>query len=207
MEQLVDFGIIPIDYASLQTTFPSLKAFKDKVSDLERKGTIIRLKRGLYIVSPAISGKELSVELIANHLYGPSYISMQSALRFYGLIPERVYNTSSMTIKRSRTLTNSFGQFNYIYCPSTYYSIGITQVINDDYAFMIASPEKALCDLIAYTPKLRIRSLKSLEIYLEEDIRFDMDEFHKMKVSVFEQCAEVSKKKTEFNKIIKLLRQ
>lgn len=72
---------------------------------------------------------------------------------------------------------------------------------------MIASPEKALCDLIAYTPKLRIRSLKSLEIYLEEDLRFDMDEFHKMKVSVFEQCAEVSKKKTEFNKIIKLLRQ
>lgn len=117
MEQLVDFGIIPIDYASLQTTFPSFKAFKDKVSDLERKGSIIRVKRGLYVVSPAVSGKEISVELIANHLYGPSYISMESALRFYGLIPERVYNTSSMTIKRSRTLTNSFGQFNYIYCP------------------------------------------------------------------------------------------
>ncbi len=207
MEQLVDFGIIPIDYASLQTTFPSLKAFKDKVSDLERKGTIIRLKRGLYVVSPAVSGKELSVELIANHLYGPSYVSMESALRFYGLIPERVYNTSSMTIKRSRTLTNSFGQFNYIYCPSTYYSIGLNQVIHDEYAFMIASPEKALCDLIAYTPKLRIRSMKSLEMYLEEDLRFDMDEFHKMKVSVFEQCAEVSKKKTEINHIIKLLNQ
>jgi len=207
MEPLVNFGIIPIDYASLQTIFPAFRAFKDKVSDLERKGTIIRLKRGLYVVSPAVTGKELSVELIANHLYGPSYVSMESALRFYGVIPERVYNTSSMTIKRSRTLTNSFGQFNYIYCPSTYYSIGVNQIIHDEYAFMIASPEKALCDLIAYTPKLRIRSLKSLVMYLEEDLRFDMDEFHNMNVSVFEQCAEVSKKKTEFNKIIQLLSQ
>lgn len=206
MENLAGFGIIPVDYAALQNAFPALKAFKDKVGDLESKGSLIRLKRGMYIVSPAVSGKEVSVELIANHIYGPSYVSMESALRYYRLIPERVYNTTSMTIKRGRTITNPFGEFKYIFCPSDYYSIGIIQIIQDKVAFLIASPEKALCDLIAYTPNLRIRSVKSLKAFLEEDIRFDMDVFHKMNVSVFEHCAEVSKKKTEINMIIKLLK-
>ena len=55
MESLVKYGVIPIDYASLRASYPSLKALEDKVCDLEKKGTIIRLKRGLYIVSPAVS--------------------------------------------------------------------------------------------------------------------------------------------------------
>lgn len=207
MEPLLQFGIIPMDYASLKAANPLIKSLKDKISDLEKQGKIIRLKRGLYVASPLVSGKEPSIELIANHLYGPSYVSMESALRFYGLIPESVYNTSSITLKRSRTFTNSFGQFEYLFSQSDYYSIGINQVIQDDYAFLIASPEKALCDLIIYTPKLRIRSIKSLQIYLEEDLRFDMTEFYKMNVSIFEQCVKVSKKKETINNIIKLLKK
>ena len=207
MNSLLNFGIIPIDYTSLRSIYPAHKSLNDKISDLERQGTIIRLKRGLYIVSPQISRKLISTELIANHLYGPSYVSMESALRFYGLIPERVFNTVSLTLKRSRSFNNQFGLFSYISCPANYYSIGISQVIHDDYAFLIASPEKALCDQIAYTPKLQLRSLKSLQIYLEEDMRFDMDAFFKMDVSVFEKCAEVSKKKTELNNLIKLLKR
>ena len=69
MHPLLQYGIIPVGYASLQASYPLLKSFKDKVSDLEKQGAIIRLKRGMYIVSPAISGKEVSGELIANHLY------------------------------------------------------------------------------------------------------------------------------------------
>ncbi len=106
MVSLVEYGVIPIDYASIRASYPSLKALEDKICDLENKGTIIRLKRGLYIVSPAVSKKEISIELIANHLYGPSYVSRESALRFYSLIPERVYNTVSMTIKRRQGFRN-----------------------------------------------------------------------------------------------------
>ena len=54
---------------------------------LEQKNYVIRLKRGLYVVSPEVSRVPLSLELIANHLYAPSYVSMSSALRYYGLIP------------------------------------------------------------------------------------------------------------------------
>jgi predicted transcriptional regulator of viral defense system len=207
MESLAKYGVIPIDYASLRASYPSLKALEDKICDLGKKSTIIRLKRGLYIVSPAVSKREVSIELIANHLYGPSYVSKESALRFYGLIPERVYNTVSMTIKRRQRFRNNFGQYDYISCPAGYYSIGIRQVIREDYAFMIASPEKALCDQIVYTPRLQLRSVKALLAYLEEDIRFDMDEFFKMDVSIFEQCLGISKKKDTIDLVIKLLKQ
>ena len=207
MESLEEYGIIPIDYVSLRASYPSLRALKDKICNLEKKGTLIRLKRGLYIISPAVSKKEISVELIANHLYGPSYVSRESALRFYGLIPERVYNTASMTIKRRQRFRNHFGQFDYIFCPLGYYSIGIRQVIRDNYAFLIASPEKALCDQIVYTPNLQLRSIKALQIYLQENIRLDMDEFYKMNVSIFEQCMGANKKTHMINHIIKLLKQ
>lgn len=207
MESLAEYGVIPIGYASLSSSYPSIKSLGDKVSDLEKQGAIIRLKRGLYIVSPEISKKEISIELIANHLYGPSYVSKESALGFYGLIPERVFNSVSMTLKRRKRFRNQFGQFDYISCPANYYSIGVRQVVRDDYAFQIASPEKALCDQIVYTPKLQLYSIKALRAYLEEDIRFDMDQFYKMDVSIFEQCVEASMKKVTVNLIIKLLKQ
>lgn len=50
-------------------------------------------------------------ELIANHLYGPSYVSMSWALRWHGLIPERVHLIQSLTTKHSRKFTNSLGEF------------------------------------------------------------------------------------------------
>lgn len=207
MHPLFLYGIIPTDYASLQASYPTLKSFKDKVSDLEKQGEIIRLKRGVYVVSPAVTGKDISIELIANHLYGPSYVSLESALRFHGLIPEFVPTTFSMTLKRSRSFKNQFGQFEYISCSNDYYPIGIKQIIQEEITFLMASPEKALCDLIAYTPKLRLRSVKSLQTFLEEDLRFNMVELRNMKISIFEQCAEKSKKKTDVYNLVKLMKR
>jgi len=207
MEELKQFGIVPIDVGVLETLFTSYKHPQKKITNLEQKGSLIRLKRGLYVVSPTVSARLLSVELIANHLSGPSYVSMQAALRHYRLIPESVHTTTSLTLKTAKIYKNSIGRFEYIHCTSDYYSIGIRQVVENDYAYLIASPEKALCDLIVYTPKLRLRFVKNMEIYLEEDIRFDMDEFYKMDVTIFEQCAHVSKKKTEINNLVKLLKQ
>jgi hypothetical protein len=207
MHPLLQYGIIPTDYASLKASYPSLKSFKDKISDLESRGEIIRLKRGIYIVSPAVSGKEVSVELIANHLYGPSYLSMESALRFHGLIPENVPVTFSMTLKRGRSFKNLFGQFEYVSCPEDYYPIGISQVVKNGISFLMASPEKALCDLIVYTPKLRLRSVKLLQLFMEEDLRFDMAEFRNMNIAIFEQCVERSKKKADIYNLVKLLKR
>lgn len=60
--------------------------------------------------SVKITGKELSLELIANRLLTPSYVSMSTALRYYGMIPEAVYIIQSMTTKESREYENSVGR-------------------------------------------------------------------------------------------------
>lgn len=207
MEILNQFGVVPFDYGVLASQLTAYKSPRQKISDLEKEGSLIRLKRGLYVVSPKISGKLLSIELIANHMYGPSYVSMESALRYYGLIPEKTYSVDSMTIKRSRKFDNTIARFNYTYCPPSYYSIGVKQVMKEDFSFLIATPEKALCDMIIYIPQLRLRSMIALQEYLNDDLRLDMKEFFKMNTSIFEQCALHNRKSEELNNIIKLLRQ
>lgn len=207
MKDIDQLGVVPIDHGVLVSLLTGYKSPGQKIIELEKENSIIRLKRGLYVVSPKVSGKFLSIELIANHIYGPSYVSMESALRYYGLIPEKTYNINSMTIKRGRTFENSIARFVYTSCPAGYYAIGINQVTKEDFSFLIASPEKALCDLIIYTPQLRLRSMIALEEYLGDDLRLDMDEVLKMNVSVFEHCAAFNKKNAGLNNIIKLLEQ
>ena len=89
--RLNEIGPVPVTTSIIESLYPELKSPDKKVVWLEKNGYIIRLKRGLYVVNPEHSGKTLSSELIANHLYAPSYISMSTALRYYGLIPEAVY--------------------------------------------------------------------------------------------------------------------
>jgi predicted transcriptional regulator of viral defense system len=149
----------------------------------------------MFLVSPVEPGILLSTELIANHIYGPSYISMESALRYYGLIPESVQLMRSMTTKRSRFFENSISKFEYINCNEEYYPIGINQKIGYDFSFLIASPEKALCDLTAYTPQVRPGFVNALLLYPEEDIGLDMDAFYKMDVNIIKECAEIGKKR------------
>ncbi len=75
----------------MASLFPQIKRGNQKLRLLEREGQIVRIKKGLYVCNPELTGRMLSSELIANHLYAPSYVSMSSTLRYYGLIPEAVY--------------------------------------------------------------------------------------------------------------------
>ena len=97
---LNNIGNVPVTTSVIASLFPELKSPEKKVVWFEKQGYIIRLKRGLYVLNPELSGKMLSTELIANHLYAPSYISMSSALRYYGLIPEAVYMRNDSFIPR-----------------------------------------------------------------------------------------------------------
>ena len=70
---------------------------------------------------------------------------------------------------------------------------------------MIATPEKALCDYIITTPRLPLRFIKDTYMFLEEDLRLNMDAFKEMDVDLFRQCAAVSKKQQAINNLIKIL--
>ncbi|MCH5174219.1 MAG: hypothetical protein J1D85_08465 [Bacteroidales bacterium] len=202
---LEEFHNIPFRAQDLATVYPQNRDLLGVAKRLERSGNIIRLKKGLYVVAPHISHTELSDFLIANHLYGPSYISAESALRWYGLIPESVYKTISVTSGNARTYNNKTGTYRYIHAAPTYCAIGVTMQQEANASFMIATPEKALCDKIVFTPYLNLRYREETLRFLEEDLRFDMERFYKMDAELLRQCAEVSRKKTMINQLIKLI--
>ena len=199
------FGNTPVSTSAIASLYPAISGCNQKVASLEKAGDIIRLKRGLYVVSPEISGKRISTELAANHVDSPSYISMLSALRWYGLIPERVVTIQSMTIKHSRTFNNSVANFEYRYIDRACFSIGLRNEEVDGASFVIASAEKALCDLIANTSGLNLRYLSEARDYLKNDLRFEMDALKDFSLDIFKQYMNCGKKPRSIETIIKLL--
>lgn len=204
---LLELGNIPVRSSVIASLYPKIKAKNKKIAELEKSGEVIRLKQGLYIVSPQESGLILSTELIANHLYAPSYVSMSSALRYYGLIPESVYTMQSMTTKHSRDFTNTVGRFEYTHINKEVFSVGLRQVKEDHLCFIIATPEKALCDLIANSPNITLRYQKEAAIYLAEDLRFDMEAFSMMNPEIFHEYIKVGKKVGSIQTLLKLLKR
>jgi len=205
MERLENIGIIPINRDILFSLYGDLKRPDEKVSELEQKGLIIRVKRDLYIVSTKVHNQKISSELVANHLYRPSYISFESALSYYGIIPERVYSVRSMTTKRAKTIKTPLGNFEYKTASADYFSIGIRQeIIENQYAFLIATPTKAICDMIVTTPNLRLQSVKAMQNYLIEDLRIDFDVLKTLDKDIVKQCIEVGKKKGELGLLLNL---
>lgn len=204
---LIQFGNIPVQYGQLAACFNNLSAPEKKIRALEHDGQLIRLKRGLYVVSNEVTGKLISTELCANHIYGPSYVSQHYALRWYGLIPERVYTVTSVTLKRSRMFKNTLGWFSYEQVKPDYFSIGIRSIEEDGVCFLMASREKALCDFILQDWHVPSQSVKALWQYLEEDIRFDVDELPSFDVSIIEACANAGRKTNIFNNLIKIIKR
>lgn len=202
---LEHIGNIPVSTSVIASLFPEIKSGNQKVRNLELSGKIIRLKKGLYVVDPSVSSQPLSTELMANRIYTPSYVSMSSALRYYGLIPETVYTTQSMTIKHSRCFDTPVGRFDYTFMNRDAFHIGITSVNKQNYTFLIATPEKALCDLIANSPTVNLRYRKDVDIYLEEDIRMDIDDFRKMDTNIFEHYIKVGKKANSIQTLLNYL--
>ena len=204
-DPLYQLGDIPFDISVLGGLFPNTKHITDKARRLEQEGRIIRMKRGLYVRS-AEDGAQPVLELIANHLYGPSYVSMHSALRYFGLIPERVNSIQSMTTKHNRSFDTPLGFFDFLSCPIDYFPVGIRQQQEKDIQFLIASPEKALCDLLVKTHGLELDSTSNLCNYLENDLRFDCTALKTFNPSILRLCHEsTSTKKNNISVLIKLV--
>lgn len=188
-DALNQLGNIPFTPAILSTLYPDTRHICDKARYLEQEKRIIRMKRGLYVRSSEDGAMQIPF-LIANHLYGPSYVSFQSALRHYGLIPERVFETTSMTIKHSRSFDTPLGTFSYRNCGVDYFPIGIRQEQEGSDTYLIATPEKALCDLLLKTKGLNLSNTKKLESFLASDLRFEMDALETFDKDLLEQCRQ-----------------
>ena len=207
LDTLKQFRNVPVSTGELKTLLTDYRSPEMKIHSLEREGVLISLKRGLYLVSPRISGKSPMPELNANRLYGPSYVSLHYALRRYGLIPEEVYRVTSMTTRHTRQFENPLGVFSYRGVKTDYFSIGLAQREEEGTRFIMATPEKSLCDTILETSYLPSRSVRGLEVFLEEDLRLDMDALKDFDLDVVERCAAVGNKKDLFRNLIILIKK
>lgn len=199
---LYTMGAVPFDLSVLRTLYPHCNNIADKARRLEDAGEIIRLKRGLYVAQT--DGIVLSRELIANHIYGPSYVSLSWALRHYGLIPERVFLLESVTTKHTRDFENVLGIFHYQNASPEYFPIGVTTKSEQNIHYLIASPEKALCDYVCFH-QISLRSRRETGVFLEEDLRFDTDILSDLNLEIIARCAETGRSSASLSMLLRFL--
>jgi predicted transcriptional regulator of viral defense system len=164
------------DYQLLANYLSELKKPRDKVTSLIAEGKLVRVKKGLYVFGEDWRHSPLSLEEIANLIYGPSCISFEYALSHYGLIPERAVVITSLTLGKSKTFHSPIGTFEYRAIDREKFKVGIEYVsLGKEGGYFIASREKALADIVYKTPG--IRSLEQLRHYLFEEMRIDQTIF------------------------------
>ena len=162
------------DYQALMGALTDYARPRDKVTDLLAKDVIVRIKKGLYIFGEKWRRKPYSREILANLLYGPSCVSLDYALHYHGLIPERVESVTSVTTKRGARFSTPVGLFLYSTLPDAAFAIGLCRVeLEGGRAFLIAAPEKALADKLRQERGLGMRSQKECLAYLVEDLRIE----------------------------------
>ncbi len=139
------------------------------------KGLLFPLVRGIYETNNFVDGF-----LLASYIYGPSYLSFEYALSFHNLIPERVvlYTNASFGKRKSKSYQNHFGLYTYRDVPNAAFPFSVKAYEEDGYAYFIASPEKALCDLL-YIRK-PVTSIKEIKKVLFEDLRIIKDMFEQL---------------------------
>lgn len=158
----------------------------NKISREIKNKKIFKIITGLYetdINTPSY--------LLAGSIYGPSYISFEYALSYYGLIPEGVNVVTCATFdkKKKKYFNTQFGVFTYRDVPVFAYPEEILLKEEDNYSYQIATPEKALCDKL-YTLKT-IKNYNELEKMLFNDLRIDIDIFKELDVYKIENLSNL----------------
>lgn len=141
-----------------------------------QKGFIVSLKRNLY----AFADKPVLDLYLANRLYEPSYISLEFALSYHRVIPETVYEVTSVTAKSTRKFNFSGKLFSYRRIKSEAFAGYYTQT-QDEFSFSMAEPEKAFVDL-AYFEVLKGKKPSSMFLNrFDEKGRFNKDKINSSK--------------------------
>jgi predicted transcriptional regulator of viral defense system len=147
------------------------KLIRIQLSRWKKAGKIYQLRRGLYSIAPPYQRQQPHPFLVANHLQKASYVSLQSALSFYGLIPEVVNITTSVSTGRPERLDTPLGTFEFRHI-KTELLFGYRMTELGEQSALIATPEKALLDLIylqpggdspAYLKELRLQNTEKLD--------------------------------------------
>lgn len=196
---LVKFDAVPISHGTLVSLLKGYRRPNDKISEWLKNGTLILLKRGLYLVNEPLRHSPICLPLIANQIYGPSCVSLDYALSIHGLIPERVKTITSVTPRRSRQVNNSIARFSYQTVPSRLFSVGILNYTENGFSYLMASPEKAICDKLLLTRQLQITNKQAMKDFLLEDLRFDISVLSNFNFAIIHQYRSIGIKAKQFD--------
>jgi hypothetical protein len=180
-----------IDYTFVIDCMKEYRSPRAKITSLLRNEELIRVKKGLYLFGYDYRKTLYSPEIMANKIYGPSYVSLEYALAYYGLIPEHVAEVTSVSVKRTRNFDTPIGRFSYQHIPTELYRISFNLVqVRDNATALIASAEKALADLL-YLRKIHVETLQELKELLFDDLRLDEALVDQMKIETFRELLKV----------------
>ncbi|MES2329306.1 MAG: hypothetical protein V4539_06850 [Bacteroidota bacterium] len=206
-EIILDYAQAPLTKQILLDLLKEYKRPYDKINELVKQELLVLVKRGIYIPGPNLNIAKPEPFLLANHILGPSYVSLETALSYWGLIPERVYETSSVTNQKSAVYNTPAGRFSYTYVSLPYYSFGIQQVeLTKKQTALVATPEKALCDKIITTSGLLLRSSKQAMELLIDDLRIEKDALRNLNIKEISKWVPDAPKKDSLEILIKTLK-
>lgn len=185
-----------IDYNLLSACLQDYASPRDVITRLLRSGDLIRVKKGLYVFGEFYRRRLISLEVLANQIYGPSYLSREYALQYHGLIPEGVNEITSMTTKRNKYFNTPLGHFSYQHLAVQKFYIGVSfKRFSAHHSALIATPEKALADYI-YARKENIVDPHELANVLIDDYRIDEERLTKIKIELIQHIANVYRNRT-----------
>ena len=182
------------DYLDTLVVMESLKGYaspKSKLTRMLRDEELLRVRRGLFLPP----GANYSVRTLANMIYGPSYISFEYALAYYGLIPERVVSVTSAAYGKNKhkRFDTPVATFTYRTIPEAVFPLAVRRIEQDQNPYLIATAEKALCDTL-YLNR-RVGSLDQLSELLYGDLRVDIGALSEFDVDVVSKLAPLYGKK------------
>lgn len=152
-----------------------------QISRWVNDGKIIKLHKGLYTLSEPYRKTDFQPFCIANNLKKASYVSLQSALSWHGIIPEYVPSVTCVTTNRPQTIETPLGRFEFRHISNKYFWGYQQTVLKSEQTAFIASPEKALLDIIYLTPG-------SANMEFLEELR--LQNYEKIDTSILNQFAE-----------------
>ena len=161
-----------------------------KVQNLVKQGELIPIIKGIYETDKSTQGHYL-----ASVLYGPSYLSFEFALSYHSLIPEVVYNFTSATFekKKVKQYNTPFGVYTYRDVPSGVYPVEVMLKIENGYSYQIATPEKAICDILYKISP--VQNLNNLKYLLFEDLRISESDFYSLDLQKMSNISQLYKTK------------
>lgn len=151
--------------------FWDYKQAKNLTTKLVKNGWLIRIKRGLYVISDLSTRGFLSLSpyVIANLLVAVSYVSFESALQQYGMFDQLTNKTVSVSLKMNKTVHLSGVEYSFVKTKQDYY-FGWQEIQTNNQTARVATPEKALIDLVNFH-----RSQYSIDIVVEKLIEHKDD--------------------------------